>query len=112
MKHLTITDKYFLEVLREWNFIHSNILREERISKAFVQCLELMLLEPQEEWIRDHLEELAKDAEELLREYILNWKKDSFFAPYREIVKRFYGYTEEEIQAVYKAQCDLHDWEI
>ena len=90
----------------------SFILNQEKLSEAYLQCLELMLIEPPDEWIKNHTKELAREAEELLIEYIYNFKKDSFFAPYREIVKRFYGYTEEEIQAVYKAQCDLHGWEI
>lgn len=100
MNHLTITDKYFLEVLREKNYIHSFILRAEQMSRAYLQCLELMLLEPPEEWIRDHLKELAEDAEELLREYILNWKKDSFYAPYRQIVQEFYEFSDDEMAEI------------
>lgn len=90
----------------------SFILNQEKLSEAYLQCLELVLIEPPDDWIQSHLKELAKDAEELLIEYIYNFKKESFLAPYREIVKQFYGYTEEEIQTVYKAQCDLHGWEI
>ena len=109
---LNVTDKYFLQVLRENGLMSSFILNQEKLSEAYLQCLELMLIEPPDEWIQSHLKELARDAEELLIEYVYNFKKESFFAPYREIVKRFYGYTEEEIQAVYKAQCDLHGCEI
>ena len=100
MNHLTITDKFFLEILREWNFIHSNILREERISKAYIRCLELMLMEPPEDWIRNNLKEVARDAEELLREYILNWKEESFLAPFREIVQEFYNFTDEDMARI------------
>ena len=100
MEQLTITDKYFLEIMREWNFIHSNILIEERISKAYVQCLELMLMEPPEDWIRNNLKELSRDAEGLVREYILNWKKESFSVPFREIVKEFYNFTDEDIARI------------
>ena len=109
---LSLADKYLLNVLRENGLMSSFILNQEKLSKAYLQCLELMLIEPSNEWIENHTKELAREAEELLIEYIYNFKKESFFAPYREIVKRFYGYTEEEIQAVYKAQCDLHGWEI
>ena len=54
-----------------------------------------MLLEPPHSWIKNHLKEVAKDAEEMLREYILNWKKESFYAPYREINKEFYNMSDE-----------------
>lgn len=109
---LSLNEKFLLQVLREKGLMSAFILNQEKLSKAYLQCLELMLAEPPDEWIENHTAELARDAEELLIEYIYNFKKESFFAPYREIVKRFYGYTEEEIQAVYKAQCDLHGWEI
>ena len=100
MEHLTITDKYFLEVLREKNYIHSFVLRAEPMSVAYMKCLELLLMEPPEEWIREHLAELAKDAEELLREYILNWKKDSFLSPYRQIVQEFYEFSDDEMAEI------------
>ena len=109
---LSLNEKFLLNVLREQGLMSSFILNQERLSRAYLRCLELVLIEPPEDWIQSHLKELAREAEELLREYIYNFKKESFFAPYREIVKEFYGYTEEEIQAVYKAQCDLHGWEI
>ena len=109
---LSLTDKYLLNVLREQGLMSSFILNQEKLSRAYLQCLELVLIDPPDEWVANNIKELAREAEELLREYIYNFKKDSFFTPYREIVKRFYGYTEEEIQAVYKAQCDLHGWEI
>ena len=98
--NLTITDKYFLEVLREKNYIHSFVLRAEPMSVAYMKCLELLLMEPPEEWIKDHLKELAQDAEELLREYILNWKKDSFFAPYHQIVQEFYEFSDDEMAEI------------
>ena len=109
---LSLNEKFLLNVLREQGLMSSFILNQEKLSEAYLQCLELMLIEPPDEWIQSHLKELARNAEELLIEYIYNFKKESFLAPYREIVKRFYGYTEEEIQAVYKAQCYLHGWEI
>lgn len=109
---LSLNEKFLLTVLRENGLMSSFILNQEKLSEAYLQCLELMLIEPPDEWIANNIKELARDAEELLIEYIYNFKKESFLAPYREIVKRFYGYTEEEIQAVYKAQCDLHGWEI
>lgn len=109
---LSLNEKFLLNVLREQGLMSSFILNQEKLSRAYLECLELMLIEPPDECIENHTKELAKDAEELLIEYIYNFKKESFLAPYREIVKRFYGYTEEEIQAVYKAQCNLHGWEI
>lgn len=97
---LYLTDKYFLQVLRNKNLIHSYIIRDEKTSKAFLHCLELMLLNPPDEWIENHLEEVARDAEEILREYILNWKKDSFFAPYRQIVQEFYEFSDNEMAEI------------
>lgn len=109
---LSLNEKFLLNVLREQGLMSAFILNQEKLSIAYLQCLELVLIEPPDSWIENHIKEVARDAEELLIEYIYNFKKESFLAPYREIVKRFYGYTEEEIQAVYKAQCDLHGWEI
>ena len=109
---LSLNEKFLLNVLREQGLMSSFILNQEKLSKAYLQCLELMLIEPPDDWIANNIKELAREAEEMLIEYIYNFKKDSFFAPYREIVKEFYNYTEEEIQAVYKAQCNLHGWEI
>ena len=109
---LNLTDKFLLNILREQGLMSSFILNQEKLSEAYLQCLELMLIDPPDEWIANNIKEVARYAEELLIEYVYNFKKESFLAPYREIVKRFYGYTEEEIQAVYKAQCNLHGWEI
>ena len=109
---LSLNEKFLLNVLREQGLMSSFILNQEKLSEAYLQCLELVLIEPPDSWIENHIKEVARDAEELLIEYIYNFKKESFFAPYREIVKQFYGYTEEEIQAVYKAQCNLKGWEI
>lgn len=82
------------------NVIHSLISKSEKDKEAFLRCLEIDLLEPPDEYILANLDELAQGAEETLREYIYNWKKESFFFPYCEIVKQFYELSDDELAKI------------
>ena len=99
----TIINDYLIKMLIENNFIHSFISNNWRTERAFLKCLEIAIGENLDSWkYGGHFKEVAENAEELLREYILNWKKDSFLAPYRQIVQEFYEFTDNEMAEIAK----------
>ena len=99
----TIINDYLIEMLIENNFIHSFINNNWRTERAFLKCLEIAIGENLDSWkYGRHFKEVAEKGQEILIEFILNFKKDSFFTPYRQIVQEFYEFTDNEMAEIAK----------
>ena len=99
-------DLNLLKVIKENNFVSKKIFRNARTGRAFLSCLEVYKWD--DDFFKDNLERLAKHAEEDFLNYILNFKRDSFYSPYCEIVQEFYDFTEEEITNLAEKWIDAH----
>lgn len=88
-------DLNLLKVIKENNLVSHYVIRNPNTAEAFLKCLENYNWE--EEFFKNNLKDFAKYAEQDLRNYIFKISKESFKHPYREIMQKFYKFSDEEI---------------
>lgn len=88
-------DLDLLKVIKEKNLVSQYVIRNPNTAEAYLKCLELQRWD--EDFFKNNLEELAKNAEQDLRNYIFKISKESFKHPYREIMQQFFKFSNEEI---------------